>query len=333
MNHKQKLSLRINIIEKMRDFFKKNSFLEVQTPQLVTSPGMEIHLNAFETTYTPEFGNDKSQKLYLATSPEYHMKRLLANGWPRIFQICKAFRNGELSEHHSPEFTICEWYEAGASLFSLMNFTENLISEICESVLNTKSIEFLNSKISLKTPFNRITMRQAFIKYAGFDFYNAPDSKSLQSLAENAGNAFDKNYSSWEDVFFKVFLEKVEPSLVDLSPVFVYEYPACMSALSKIKANDKMVCERFELYAGGLELANAFFELNDPKEQLKRFEQDKKDRQAEGKTIYPIDKNLISSLSTMPDCSGIALGVDRLCMLLTNSKTIDEVLFFPGGEF
>jgi len=258
------------------------------------------------------------------------MKKLLGWGWEKIFQICRVFRDGEIGPTHQIEFTMLEWYRAHADYQKIMEDCEGLLSFLAEEVWGTPGSSFQGKMISLSPPFERLTVARAMRLYGGVDIEANYDGASLLAEARSKGYRFDKaGTHSFEDVFFKVFLEDVESRLGHPKPTLLYDYPAGMAALARVKPDNPIWAERFELYIAGLELANAFSELIDPAEQRRRFEEEQKLRAQMGKPIYPIDEDLLQALSRMPPSAGIALGVDRLVMVLCDAKTIQEVLPFP----
>jgi len=302
--------------------------MEVETPFLVPSPGMEPHLLALELYCTLPTG--KKEKRYLHTSPEYGMKKLLGQGWEKIFQICRVFRDGEVSATHQIEFTMLEWYRAHADYQKIMEDCEGLLSFLAGEVWGMPESSYQGKAINLSPPFERLSVARAMSLLGGIDIEKNRDGASLLAEAESKGYRFDRaGTHSFDDVFFKVFLEAVEPRLGYPKPTILYDYPVQMAALARLKPDNPLWAERFELYVAGLELANAFSELNDPAEQRRRFEEEQKLRAQLGKPFYPIDEELLQALSQMPPSAGIALGVDRLVMLFCDAQSIQEVLPFP----
>jgi len=325
---KKNLIRRFQVLNGIRVFFAEEGFVEIETPAIVPSPGMEPHLSALELFYTSTDGT-RSRK-YLHTSPEYCMKKLLGEGWEKIFQICRVFRDGEISQTHQIEFTMLEWYRAQADYTKIMEDCEKLISFLAKEVLGVHGCAYQNMRIDLSPPFEKITVAQAMRDYGGVDIDKNIDSISLLREAKDKGYRFDPdgNYS-FDDIFFKVFLEAVEPRLGNPRPTILYDYPAGMAALARLKPGNPLRAERFELYIAGLEMANAFSELNDPLEQRRRFEEEQNLRVRLGRPVYPIDEDLVQALDKMPPSAGIALGVDRLTMLFCDAATIGEVIAFP----
>jgi lysyl-tRNA synthetase class 2 len=331
MEEKRKHNLirRWKIIQGIRQYFIAQDFVEVETPYLVPSPGMEPHLSALELYCTHADG--RQSRRYLHTSPEYAMKKLLGQGWKKIFQVCRVFRDGEVGPAHEIEFTMLEWYRAHADYQKIMKDCESLLSYLSEEVLGVQEFSYQGRRINLSPPFERLSVARAMSLYGGIDVEKNGDGDSLLEEARGRGYRFGpKETYSFEDVFFKVFLEAVEPRLGWPKPTILQDYPARMAALARLKPCDPLWAERFELYIAGLELANAFSELNDPVEQRKRFQEEQNFRAQLGKPVYPIDEELLQALSRMPPSAGIALGVDRLAMLFCDAPAIQEVLAFPG---
>ena len=326
---KERLQLRARIIQLIREFFVKDGFLEVETPILVPFAGQEPYLNPMRVRFFDE--KNEGKEGYLITSPEYAHKKLLAVGFTKTFEITKAFRGGEhFGGLHNPEFTMIEWYRSHADYTSIMQDVEKLIqyvvsgmqarqhgkSEIRNPKFETNSkiessndltIKYQNKSIDLFSPWERLSVAEAFKRYADTNLEEVPD----------------------DDTFFKIFLTKIERKLGQTKPTILYGYPASMASLARVKDN---VAERFEVYIAGMELGNAFSELNDAVEQRQRFLEEQKLRKKLGKEIIPLDEDFLGAVGHMPPSAGIAFGIDRLVMLLTDVKTIEEVLAFPAGE-
>ena len=296
---KRNLLLRARMVQLIRAFFIERDYLEIDTPQLISAPAPEVHIEAIS-----------AGGRYLQTSPELCMKRLLASGFPKIFQISRCFRAGERGDLHLPEFSLLEWYRTGIDYKDLMNECEALILFLSRRLSGGETIEYRGRGIDFKNPWERVSVETAFDQYA---------SISLQ-------RALDKG------CYDKVMVEEIEPNLGVVRPTFLYDYPATLAALARLKPGNEALAERFEIYISGLELANGFSELNDPVEQRARFERELQIRAAEGKETYPMPERFLRSLEHMPDAAGIALGVDRLAMLFSGALKIDEVVPFTPEE-
>ncbi|MBN1551352.1 EF-P lysine aminoacylase GenX [bacterium] len=325
------LKKRSEILHETRQFFYNRDFIEVETPSLVVSPGFEPTLQAFRTKY---FGMDRAiaKKMFLPTSPEFHMKKLLARGYEKIFQICRAYRNGEIGRYHNPEFTILEWYRANENYDSVMSDTENLISQVAENVSGTPLITTAdNLKIDLSPPWNRMTVNEAWKTYCDIDLDAATSAKELLAAGRKLGVQNLSLDDDWEILYFKIFLSTIEPHLGFPKPTILMEYPSVMAALARLKPEDPSVSLRFEIYIAGIELANAFDELTDIREQRQRFMQAQLAQKAMKTTIFPIDESLFKAMSEYfpKKAAGIALGIDRMIMLLTGRSSINDVIAFP----
>jgi lysyl-tRNA synthetase class 2 len=321
------LEKRAAILQAVRAYFATQSFLEVETPARVRNPGQEQHLVAFPA------GQDR----FLITSPEYHMKRLLAGGLSRIVQICRCFRKEENGPFHQPEFTMIEWYRAGGTLADLMADCEAII-EIAARVSNTWPTVPIPSNrgchaesLTIAAPFQRISVGELFLKHTGAFLRGNESLNEMQQLAVKNGCYVSKT-AAWEDHFFQIWLDRIEPHLGINGPVFVDGWPIPLAALACATPGNPHTAERFELYAAGLELANAFGELIDPVEQRRRFETEMALRHQNGKTVYPIDEKLLAALGEMAPTSGIAMGFDRLVLLVTGASNLGEVQTFTDEE-
>ncbi len=324
---KRNLIQRAKIIQEIRRFFTQQGFVEIETPCVVPSPGMEPHLSALEVFCTGPDGSRR--KRYLHTSPEYAMKKLLAQGWEKIFQICRVFRDGEFGNTHQMEFTMLEWYRAQADYGQIMEDCEKLLVFLAERIWHSSAGSYQGRRIDLSIPALRLSVSQAMRDYGKVDIVKNAEPRSLLEEARSKGYRFGPSDDySYEEVFFKVFLEAVEPHLGVPKPTLLYDYPAQMAALARLKPGNPLWAERFELYVAGMELANAFSELIDPLEQRKRFEKEQRARAARGNSVYPIDEELLGALGRMPPAAGIALGVDRLVMLFCDAGSIQDVLAF-----
>lgn len=304
------LKSRAEILAKIRNFFTERKVLEVETPLLCHATVTDVHIQSFVTDYLSSI-NAKPEKLYLQTSPEFAMKRLLAAGSGSIFQICKAFRNeGECGRLHNPEFTMLEWYRPGFSLHDLMAEMDELLQEI----LHTPAAE----KISYANIFDR-----------HIDIN--PHSASLTELKNRALalNLTDFNFEDRDGWLHLLMTHIIEPKLVSQQPTFIYDFPVSQAALARIRPDSPPVAERFEVYFKGLELANGFHELADTQEQQQRFTKDLKQREKLNYPLSPIDQRFLAALEHgLPDCSGVALGVDRLIMLAAQVEQVRDVMSF-----
>jgi elongation factor P--(R)-beta-lysine ligase len=318
----------------VRTFLAHRGFEEVETPYLVPAPGMEPHIAAFEARYFPE-GGGETRPLWLHTSPEYAMKRLLAGGFTRIFQLARVFRNGEVSSSHNPEFTMLEFYRVEADYEGIMRDLEELVEACARELLGGTRVRAAGRDLDLAAPFERLTVADAFERHGGVarDAWGG-GAAALAAALRRAGLDLERPGDSFDDLFFRAFLERIEPRLaVAGHPVYVVDWPSPMAALSKVKASDPRFAERFELYAGGLELANGFTELTDAGEQRRRLEEERALRARLGRPAHPIDERFLEALARMPEAGGVAVGLDRLLMLLAGAQSIDEVLLFPARDF
>jgi len=393
------LAVRQRLIRALRAYFDSESFTEVDTPILQVSPGNEVHLQAFRTEFRDPHG-EPPQTLYLHTSPEFAMKKLLVAGEPKIFQLAHTFRNAERSSRHHPEFTMLEWYRSSEIRGSGLGKTETScppfeegskaqrdsgegLKELDPSPAKTKAL-LCNAKFLFPLPqgerapflsaptfldqikrdcvvlvrtaaevagrkifeanamrcdpfqeWEELSVPDAFRRYANIDLLatmpnpQMPDVALLRKAAEPLGLRTADD-DSWESLFFRIMMEKIEPHLGNGRPTFLCDYPISMAALARPKANDPRLAERFELYIAGYEIANAFYELNDAEEQLRRFKADMDLKEKLYGERHPIDMDFIEALRHgMPEAAGIALGVDRLVMLCAGTESIEDVLWLP----
>lgn len=322
--------MREKVTDAIRAFFKREGFHEVETPLLVEHPGTEPYLEVFETTV--HLAQDTPRQAFLLTSPEYAMKKLLVAGMTKIFQISKSFRNGEgQSSRHNPEFTILEWYRAHADYKAIMDDCEHLLQCIHQVVSGKTDgqLEYLGKRYDLKSPWERISVSEAFQKYVDVDAETLLDGAALKKVAERKGYEVNEE-TTWEQVYNQLLLNEIEPHLGVGKPTILYDYPASQAALSRKKESDPRFSERFEFFLGGLELGNAFSELTDADEQERRFRAELSERHELGKTPYELDHDYIDALRLgLPETGGIAVGVDRLIMLFANVADVHEVTFFP----
>jgi len=293
------LQQRARIVQAIRLFFTDQGYLEVETPHRIPAPAPESHIDAVP-----------SGTWFLHASPELCMKRMLASGYAKIFQICRCWREGERGRQHVPEFTLLEWYRAGDDYQALMQECEALIRTLASDIGLGQELVFRGQEIDLAPPWERISVHEAFGSYARISVKEA-----LR-----------------QGLFDEVMVQDIEPRLGEKKPTFIFDYPAERATLARLKRNDPTVAERFELYIGGLEIANAFSELVDPEEQRRRFLLEQANRGSRGSVIYPLPETFLDELEGMPPSAGIALGVDRLVMVLLDAATIDDVVAFTPEE-
>ena len=323
--------IREKVTDAIRSFFKSQKFLEVDTPLLVQSPGTEPYLEVFESELlTP---GHKNKKAYLLTSPELSMKKLLAAGSGSIFTICKSFRNSEgLSAFHNPEFSILEWYRVDADYTHIMQDCEDLLLFILQAINPDKTDETLlyqGKTYDLSKPWERISVSEAFAKYAQISTQDMLSESRIIAIAAQKGYQVGST-TTWEEAYNQILLNEIEPHLGKTKPTILYDYPSSQAALSKKKDTDPRFAERFEFFIGGIELGNAFSELTDATEQESRMKEDLIVRKNLGKVEYSLDEDFIDALRLgMPRTGGIAVGVDRLVMLFSNSASIKDTLLFP----
>jgi lysyl-tRNA synthetase class 2 len=326
------LEVRGRVVAAIRKFFAERGFAEVDTPALQVSPGLEPHLMAFATELS-EPGEGKRPR-FLHTSPEFAMKKLLAAGVPRLFQIAHCFRNGERGRTHHPEFAMLEWYRAGAGYRDIMADCEALLAAALAASGRTQ-FTWAGRSADPTRPWRHLTVAEAFQRFCGIDLLaTAPDplapSRDLLTNAAQPLGIAPHEGDEWEDLFFRIFLERIEPFLGVGAPTILYDYPIAMAALARAKPDDPRLAERFELYVCGLELANAFGELTDAAAQRRRFLADQERKRARYGVTYPIDEDFLAALAHgMPESAGIALGVDRLVMLASGAAHIEDVLWAP----
>jgi lysyl-tRNA synthetase class 2 len=310
-----------------RAFFAARGYREVETPCLVPAPGAEVHIRAFATRYDPHLGAGSPRALWLRTSPELAIKRLLAGGCGPVFELARVWRNGEHSARHAPEFTMLEWYRPGLSLDGLMQETEAFIRAVCPPV-----VEHGGVRTDLALPFERITMQDAFARWCnGIDLLaTGGDAARLHDAAARAGLP-PRPDETWEDLFFRLLLERVEPRLGRGRATFLTHWPAPQAALARRDPADPRAALRFELFVAGIELANAFDELTDAAEQRARFQEaNEARRRITGEQGWEVDEDFIAALAHgLPPTAGIALGFDRLAMLAAGAPTIEDVLWLP----
>ena len=299
------LSIRSQVMRAVRDFFDSRGFIEVDTPILVPSPGLDLYIDAFEVA-------DARSSLWLRTSPEFQMKRLLAAGFSKIYEIGKSFRRNEEGQLHQPEFTTVEWYRAFSDSEEVMLDTEQLVSSVSMSIRNETLLPARGEPVETDPPWERIAFAEAFERHAG------------HALSEVEAD---------DQSLYRLLAERVEPRLGRGRACFLTRYPARIAQLARLHPNHPETAERFEAYIDGVELCNGFAELIDPVEQQARFEAEREERRKQGKPYHPIDRRFLAALREgLPPCAGNALGLDRLMVLFLGAKHIDDVLAIPASR-
>lgn len=318
MDGERAILARAALYRTLRAFFEARGFVEVETPLRVRSPGLEVHLEAVGA------GRDAGEARWLITSPEYHLKRALAlQGLPRLFELAKCFRAGELGTWHHVEFTMLEWYRRDSDYLEILGDTEQLL-RTCLG----EAVVYQGAAIDLSQGCERLTTQEALRRHAGLDWRAFPERDAFAQAAAALGFGPIPADDTWDDIFHRVFLTAVERKLGFGRPTALLDYPASQGALARLRPDDAGVAERFEVYVAGIELCNAFSELVDAPEQRRRFVAEQAERRHLGRTVHPIDEHLLAALATLPPSGGIALGVDRLLMLKLDAKEMREVLPF-----
>jgi len=312
---------RSRIISAVRQFLDKRGFIEVETPVLNSSAGGALaapfitHHNTFD------------QDMYLRIALELHLKRLIVGGLDKVYEIGYVFRNEGTSTTHNPEYTLLESYEAYADYNDVMKMVEEMVYEVSRRVLGTAEIVYDDNSINLKPPWRRLTLRNAVIEYGGIDFVKYPTADGLREKMRSKNIEADPK-KNWANLVDELLKTCVRPAMIQ--PTFIYDYPVSMSPLAKNKPDEERVVERFQAYAGGLELGNAYSELNDPLLQRERFVDQMKERLGDDEERWTIDEDYLTALAYgMPPTGGLGIGIDRLVMLLTNQQSIREVILFP----
>jgi lysyl-tRNA synthetase class 2 len=327
--HPESLAARLPFLQRrgaltraVRGFFHDRGYAEVETPFAVAAPGEEVHLRAFATMR--EHPDGAREPLWLNTSPEFAMKRLLVAGAGPIFQFARVWRNGEAGTLHAPEFTMLEWYRPGAGMDALIEETTVLLRDVLPAAVRCRGVTTDLSRIE------RLTVAEAFARHAGVDLL--PIGEDAAALAAAAGTRL-RDGECWEDLFFRLLLDKVEPQLGRRHPTFLTHWPAAQAALARRDPADPRVAERFELFVCGIELANAFVELTDPVEQRARFEADRLRRHGMSGPDWPLDEDFLAAMQHgMPPAAGIAVGFDRLAMLASGADRLGQVLWLPPAD-
>jgi lysyl-tRNA synthetase class 2 len=333
------LERRSHLLGCIRSFFSRREFVEIEAPLVVPSPGLELHLAAMAVA---------PGERYLITSPEYQLKRLLTGGLRRIYSLGKVFRHGELGPHHNPEFTMLEWYRAYAPWSAVADDVAELCAELATAVHGRPQLRYRGQELDLTPPWPTLTVAEAMQRHSGLRIRGDESTAELRDKVRAggfpdpppvAGRAGGADAWSWDDVFFSVFLDHVEPALAraapgqPVRPVVLIDWPAPLCALARPKPGAPEVVERFEAYLAGLELCNGFGELCDEVEQRRRLEHDAAERARRGLPVYPQDERFLWALAEgMPPAGGVALGVDRLLMLLLDAAHIRDVLAFTADE-
>ncbi len=314
------LEQRAQITKEIRGFFWSRGFMEVETPNLVKLPGQEPYLSPMNIKLHNELGAEFEG--YLHTSPEYTLKKMLAAGFGDIFSICKTYRDFEsFGDNHNPEFTMLEWYRVNVDFCALMDDVELLLQHLHPLIPNSP---LKNLRVE------RVQMKDLWQEYVNVNLDNYLEKENMAALCTDMGYNIEED-EAYENLFYRIFLNEIEPRLAERGVVIVHHYPARMAALARLSKEDPRYAERFEVYVRGIELANAFSELTDPGEQRKRLEEERELGKKMGKDVYDVDEEFIEAVGKMPECAGIALGVDRLVQVLTGCKNINDVLVLPAS--
>lgn len=319
--------LRSKVLRVVREYFGEQNYMEIEAPLLTPFPTLDNHIESIHCDVETTGG--RSHRLYLHTSPEHAMKKLLSAGSGSIYFLGKVFRDNETTRLHNSEFTMAEWYRIQADYHDIMHDTRTLICRIADRCFNSHIFRYQNTEIDLTPSWPVVSVSELFNSTYGLSPSELLSKESLKRTAEKYAihTAPDDD---WETLFHRLFLANIEPGLGIPQPVFVIDYPDKIGLMARHKSGDSGFVERVELYIAGLELANGYSELTDPEEQLHRFEQQKKRRKACEYYNDPVDRELIEAMKLgMPACAGIALGVDRLIMLFLNRSEIQDVILFP----
>ena len=319
-NVRKTFRIRSQIISAIRRYMDTHGFMEVETP-ILQHEAAGAAAEPFITHY-----NALNRDLYLRIETELRLKRLIIGGMDKVYEIGRIFRNEGISFKHSPEFTSMEVYEAYADYNDVMNRVEEIVSSVAQEVLGTTSVKFGENTIEFKPPWPRLSFRDAITQYSGIDFVQYPNVDLLRAKMKEKGMTIDPK-SNWAHLVDELLSTFVEPKLIQ--PTFLIDYPLSLSPLAKKKPGQERVVERFEVFAGGMEFANAFTELNDPLDQRERFIQQAKEKQAEGKDATLDEDFLLAMEHGMPPTGGLGMGIDRLVMYFTDNQSIREVILFP----
>ncbi len=310
----------------LRDWFAAEGFTEVDPAALQVSPGNEAHLHAFATAAVDDAG--AARRMFLHTSPEFAMKKLLAAGETRIFAFSHVWRNRERGALHAPEFTMLEWYRAGEDYARLMEDCHRILARAAEAA-GAESLRFRDRTCDPYAAPERLSVAEAVLRHAGLDLLATRGNAEALAAAMDASGVAAPEGEGWSDLFSRLIVARVEPHLGHGRATVLDRYPASEAALARRCADDARLAERFELYACGVELANGFGELTDPMEQRRRFEAEMDEKERVHGERYPLDEAFLAALARMPQASGIALGFDRLVMLATGAPHIDLVQWVP----
>jgi lysyl-tRNA synthetase class 2 len=339
---KQVLETRAQILRYIREFFWSREFLEVETPLILGLPGQEPYLSPMKLTIHDD--TRKAYQAFLHTSPEYTLKKMLASGFGDVFSLCKTFRDYEsFGGTHNPEFTMLEWYRVSEDMFALMEDVETLLDVLQKKVgeLEIRNWELTSNEVqhtqenNFQFPiskFTRISMKALWQDILSINLDTHLTQETMLSLCKERGYTV-QDHETYEDLFYRIFLNEIEPEFKNLnSKIIIYNYPAPMAALAKLSQTTPGYAERFEVYIHGIEIANAFTELTDRAEQLLRLQEEQVLRKKLGRDVYDIDMDFVDAVGNMPECAGIALGVDRLVQVLLGVENIDDVLVLPMSK-
>lgn len=324
----QQYFVREQVIRAIRSFFDARRFHEVETPILIGNPPAESYLDVFQTTLLDR--KRIPHPMYLSTSPEVPLKKLMVAGIGNCYSITKSFRNTEMqSRTHNPEFTILEWYRVHTTYRTIMDDCEAMILHIAESLNKSTVLTYQGKSFDLSKKWERISVQDAFMKWAHVNLVDFFNIEKAREICSKKGYTVQTS-NTWEELYNQIYLNEIEPHLGVDTPTIIYEFPGSMAALARKKPNDARFAERFEFYIAGLELGDCYGELTDWKEQETRFTDELKELKRLGKTTYDYDHDFIDALKEgMPESSGIAVGIDRLVMLFANVTHIADTLFFP----